>query len=282
MTPLFRLANKRSLLQDDLYGVAKEDDVADISARFESLLSDRLGNPSKYRFPVRAALVAQFWWPMTCAGFVKLLNSTLQFIPSLLLWQLLGSIQSSTSDSSDWHGFAYAGAMFVAMTARTLTENNYFQAVTKVGFHCRSALSTAVYRKSLRMSPVARQDTPIGTIVNLMQLDAQRIDSLIQMLHVTWDAWYQIAGVSVLLSNGMLSRWCFTSRPPTPCAVHGHPWSISRPREPCRPVVHDSADAYPGSSHEENADTSHGHHHRQRPTHQGHERSAAGAVVSAA
>ena len=80
-----------------------------------------------------------------------------------------------------------------------LAENAYFQAVTKVGFHCRTALSTSVYRKALRMSPVARQDTPVGTIVNLMQLDAQRIDSLVLQLHTAWDSWYQILGYMLIL-----------------------------------------------------------------------------------
>lgn len=198
MTPLFTLANKRSLVQGDLYGVAAEDDVVAISGAFERILADRLADPARYKNPVRSALWAQFRWPFIRAGILKLCNSTLNFAPSLLLWQLLEAIQSG-GDGIDWHGFAYAGIMFAAMTIRTVIENSYFQQVTKVGFHCRSALSTAVYRKALRMSPVARQDTPVGQIVNLMQLDAQRIDTLIQQLHTSWDSWYQIAGYMAIL-----------------------------------------------------------------------------------
>ena len=165
MTPLFTLANKRSLLQSDLFGVAAEDDVAAISARFETILHELLENPKKYKFPVRSALWAQFKWPLIRSGLVKMLNSTLQFAPSLLLWQLLETIQSGGSGSSDWRGFAFAGAMFVAMCARTLTENAYFQAVTKVGFHCRSVLSTAVYRKALRMSPVGESTVKLQCLM---------------------------------------------------------------------------------------------------------------------
>lgn len=42
----------------------------------------------------------------------------------------------------------------------------------------RSLISTAVYRKSLRLSPAARQRSTVGEIVNMMQLDANRLDQV--------------------------------------------------------------------------------------------------------
>lgn len=40
----------------------------------------------------------------------------------------------------------------------------------------RTALTAAVYRKSLRLAPAARQAATTGEVVNLMQLDSQRLE----------------------------------------------------------------------------------------------------------
>ena len=64
----------------------------------------------------------------------------------------------------------------------------------------RSALSTAVYRKSLRLSAAARQDRTLGEIVNLMQLDSQKIEGFMNMVHNLWDGLYQICGYLAILT----------------------------------------------------------------------------------
>ena len=71
--------------------------------------------------------------------------------------------------------------------------------MVRVGFQMRTALTTSVYRKALRLSPVARQETPTGQIVNLMQLDTNRLDMFMMQLHVLWDGAYQILTNLVLL-----------------------------------------------------------------------------------
>jgi hypothetical protein len=48
-------------------------------------------------------------------------------------------------------------------------------------------LSTAVYAKSLRLTAAARQTKTLGEIVNLMQIDASKIEGFITQLHVIWD-----------------------------------------------------------------------------------------------
>ena len=211
---LFRAANARPpgggppmLPLRAVFRLSASDRVDPLAARFEALLAAAAaraagGDVEDGRGPVRAALTEMFWRPMAAAGAVKFVNSTLQFAPSLLLYGLLNAISSEAvaAGTPAWPGYAYAAALGLAIVARVLTENNYFQRVVRVGFQIRAALTAAIYRKALRMSPTARQETPVGKIVNLMQLDSTRLESLMMQLHVSWDAFYQILGYMAILS----------------------------------------------------------------------------------
>ena len=65
--------------------------------------------------------------------------------------------------------------------------------------HARSSVITAVYSKSLRLSNGAKQADSVGQMVNLMSVDAQRLNSLLPYLHNIWSSPLQI-----LLSLAML------------------------------------------------------------------------------
>ncbi len=90
----------------------------------------------------------------------------------------LAAAQAGTARNIKWEGYIWALLMFFSFGVRTFVENQYFHRVVRVGFQIRSCLTASVYRKALRLSPVARQETPTGQVVNLMQLDATRIDQV--------------------------------------------------------------------------------------------------------
>lgn len=49
-----------------------------------------------------------------------------------------------------------------------------------------------MYRKSLRLAPSARQNATVGEIVNYMQIDASRLESLPASVHTIWDSAFQV------------------------------------------------------------------------------------------
>lgn len=61
-----------------------------------------------------------------------------------------------------------------------------------VGMHIRTALISAVYRKSLLISNSAKKDSSTGEVVNLMQVDAQIFAELMPYLNMVWSAPLQI------------------------------------------------------------------------------------------
>jgi hypothetical protein len=91
-------------------------------------------------------------------------------------------------DAPAWQGYAYSLAMFGAAVLQSiflhqvcsaklpcldLPSRQYFHRVMTTGMRLRSAVATAVFQKSLRLSNSARQGTTVGEMVNLMTVDAQ-------------------------------------------------------------------------------------------------------------
>eukprot|EP00171_Calliarthron_tuberculosum_P018713 IDg18713t1 len=58
-----------------------------------------------------------------------------------------------------------------------------------------------LYDKSLRMSPSARAGSSVGEIVNLMQMDSQRVGDFAQIAHILWSAPIQLVVSVALLFN---------------------------------------------------------------------------------
>ena len=198
--PLFQAGNNHELKVSELLPVIPADMPTIVSATFEAHL-ERLvaaGDPT----PVTSAIKAQFWKPFVQAGILKFFNSSSRLMPPIFLNQLLTAIASSSQDPTTVSakvGWVWVFALFFSLVIGTFIENAYFKAVSRIGWQVRTAITSAVYRKSLRLSPVSRLDTPVGQIVNLMQLDATRLETVTLQLHVIWDGLFQIVSNMVLL-----------------------------------------------------------------------------------
>ena len=135
------------------------------------------------------------------AGLVKLANSTSQFCFPIFLSLIVSFIQGDYNENPNamYIGLGFCFTLFLAMCLKAVLENQYFHLVVRGGFQLRSALSTAIYSKSLRLTAASRQTKTLGEIVNLMQIDASKMEGFVTNLHVIWDGMYQITGYVIIL-----------------------------------------------------------------------------------
>lgn len=63
---------------------------------------------------------------------------------------------------------------------QTVCLHQYFHSCFRCGMRIRSALVALVYTKALRLSPDARAQHSIGDTMNLISVDAQRIEDLMR------------------------------------------------------------------------------------------------------
>ena len=151
----------------------------------------------------RAVLVTH-WKTLVLSGILKAVDTALLLAQPVLVNRLIGFIMSSASAQNPrpvGEGIGWAFALLAAPLLKTINENQYFLTAMRIGMRVRSSLQGVVYNKSLMMSPSARASSSLGQIVNLMQLDTQRIGDFFQFFHVLWAAPAQIVVTVVLLYN---------------------------------------------------------------------------------
>ena len=128
-------------------------------------------------------ILAQFWAsPLTKAamkmyskefvvsGIFKFFNTLIQFVPSLIIARILkiaemgadpSAISSGLYAAAQQQGILLTLMLLLSLCVKTFLENQYFDIVTTLGANIRGAISSAIYRKSLKLSPSGRQNNTV-------------------------------------------------------------------------------------------------------------------------
>lgn len=206
--PLFSRASAlhregKALEHEDLVPLTEEDHGDVLSERFDSGW-DSAKPEASTEAKLRKAILRVLGTRLYIAGAIKFFNTSLQFAFPLLLNAILKFFEDiqSGKDVPSRRGYILSVCLFVAIASKAITENSYFHRTYRCSWQARSAVSAAVYHKSLRM---ARSTSTLGELVNLMQVDATKIEMFVPQIHVLWDGIFQIAGYLTIL--GTLIGW---------------------------------------------------------------------------
>ncbi|KZV80265.1 multidrug resistance-associated ABC transporter [Exidia glandulosa HHB12029] len=219
LTPFMRLGTKKYVTAEDLYNMPEADQTVNLGAR--------LYNAMKKHDNLWLALARAYGWPMFVALVLKVFQDLLAFAqPQLLrlLLRFLPRYQASRSshvpldynsffalaglydDSPEREvpliqGFAIAGLMFFAALTQTAILHQYFQRCFETGMRVRAGLVRAIYDKALVLSCTERTTRATGDIVNLMSVDATRLQDLCTYGLITVSGPLQITLAFVSLYN---------------------------------------------------------------------------------
>ncbi|KAH9589496.1 Multidrug resistance-associated protein 1, variant 2 [Schistosoma haematobium] len=152
----------------------------------------------KMKFSLLYALMKTYGKTLLWSAFLKFLYDILVFVNPLLLKLLLNFLQNTQSEPI-WHGYLYAIAIFIDTSVQSLILQSYFHIVFKLGMNIKTAITAAVYRKSLRLSNKARYQSTTGQIMNLMSSDAQQFVQLMPFINILWSGPFQITIAMVFL-----------------------------------------------------------------------------------
>jgi len=205
LEPLFWLGFKRPLVFEDLFQLDKRFQSGNLSEKFmlewqKELDRSATLNKSPSLPRVLAKIFGRTWFPM---GFLKFI-SDLTNIASPLMSEFIISFVAAKAKGGpdappDWMGYALVAGIFFLQIFTTVAQNYYFAITMQVGMSLRAMFTAVIYRKSLRLSGLARQDFTGGKIMNIVSSDLTRLDMISPYLQFVWTAPAQIIIIVALL-----------------------------------------------------------------------------------
>ncbi|KAI1432337.1 metal resistance protein YCF1 [Xylaria sp. CBS 124048] len=228
MTPMMKFGYKQYLTEDDLWGLSRDATTRATGDRFEQAWQYELAHRKKPNLWI--ALFKAYGGPYLIATVFKLMNDLSAFTQPQLLRFLISFVESYGEGKIPQpaiQGAAIAIAMFFVAALQTIMIHQYFQLAFVTGMHIKSGLTSAIYKKSLKLSNEGRSSKSTGDIVNYMAVDAQRLQDLTQFAQQAWSApfqiticmislyqlvgWSMLSGVGVMLImipiNGFIARF---------------------------------------------------------------------------
>jgi ATP-binding cassette subfamily C (CFTR/MRP) protein 1 len=192
MTPMMKQGYKKFLTEDDLWNLAKRDTTKATGSKFQEAWEYELENrknPSLWMAIFRA-----FNGPYFRGALFKTVSDSLAFVQPQLLKLLIQFVNSYTTKDPEpvIRGAAIALAMFAVSVGQTMALHQYFQRAFETGMRIKTALTSAIYSKSLKLSNEGKASKSTGDIVNYMAVDTQRLQDLTQYGQQLWSAPYQI------------------------------------------------------------------------------------------
>lgn len=220
LQPLFTRAaalhkEGKALQEGDLTPLAAQDHGSSIEERFENVWNTWKAG-KEYKTPqaelesrVLASLLGVCKHRMIAAGILKFFNTGLQFTFPLVLQAILKFLEESQANtlpsSEKYKGYWLSALLGIFIASKAMTESRYFHMVNRCSWQVKTAVSASVYRKSLRLAARSQHSTTLGELVNLMQVDASKMELMVPQTHVLWDGAFQSTGYMIIL--GTLIGW---------------------------------------------------------------------------
>ncbi|KAK3795110.1 hypothetical protein RRG08_028311 [Elysia crispata] len=118
---------------------------------------------------------------------------SIQFLLPVLTNLLIEFVQSKEAKNHiEWHGYALVGAFFVVTFVYSVLFNQNSFRGASIGMKVKTALISAVYKKSLTMNNETKRKFTVGSIVNLMALDCQVLQDVTSNIFIVLSAPFQI------------------------------------------------------------------------------------------
>ena len=99
---------------------------------------------------------------------------------------LIAHVESQGSEDAEpgWKGYVYAITMLITLVLTSISNAFSAHYMYILGMHIKTVVTSAVYKKALKLSGTAKKESTVGEIVNLMAVDVQRFMDLVPYLNM--------------------------------------------------------------------------------------------------
>lgn len=117
-----------------------------------------------------------------------------------LITNFVNYLLGKSDDSSNRDGLILAFFFFFAKTLESLTQRQWYFGTHRVGIQVRAALTVMIYKKSISINAAGPSN---GKIINLINVDVERIGDFSWYIHKIWLLPVQIALALIILYRNL-------------------------------------------------------------------------------
>nr|KAG5688925.1 hypothetical protein BaRGS_014910 [Batillaria attramentaria] len=110
--------------------------------------------------------------------FLQKAVSDLFFLLSPVILGALIKYLAERPEGLEWQGYVLCVSMFLTLIIKSMLFAHAMFLAARLGIRMKSTLIAAVYRKALTMNNSTKNSATVGEIVNLMSVDAQRVQDV--------------------------------------------------------------------------------------------------------
>ena len=186
MTSFLRKGWKNPLTENDLYDLHPSERCETNHGKWEANWN-KLANQryNKKAISVLKPVFKTFGWSYLVSSFIQLMSVLFNQASPQALNLLIGFISSG---EEEWKGYVYMLLLVGINLLVIILNSQYFLQQLVISLRMKSALTSAIYRKSFRLSCKSRKERSIGESVNLIQIDSQRLQDVISSLNTLWSS----------------------------------------------------------------------------------------------
>ncbi|XP_074030611.1 ATP-binding cassette subfamily C member 4 [Leptinotarsa decemlineata] len=196
---IFTSGFKKDLEDDDLYDIIRNCKSRKCADKLEHSLKHetRRSKPSTYR-----ALWNCYGIKYICLGIISLLMHLVgDYLEPEAISKLVGYFKPGQTTMTLYDALFYAGIMLGLKLLHAFYRNNYSIFMSQLALQIRTAFSSIIYRKVLKLSPKALENTSLGNIVTVITKDVNQFQGAIWLLNDLWIAIVQTFFICYLIYN---------------------------------------------------------------------------------
>ncbi|KAE8730152.1 DNA-binding protein GT-1 [Hibiscus syriacus] len=196
LNPLFERGRIEKLELHHIPSVPESETADNASSSLEDSL--RKHKAESYILP--KAVARTIWKSLVVNAVFAGLNTVASYIGPFLITSFVNFLTEKYDGSSYQYGLFLAFIFFFSKTAESLTQRLWYFGAHRIGIRVRAALTVLIYKKSISTKFVGPSN---GKIINLINVDAERIGDFCWYIHGVWLLPIQVFLALVILYRNM-------------------------------------------------------------------------------
>ncbi|XP_056698801.1 ABC transporter C family member 3-like isoform X2 [Spinacia oleracea] len=194
---------KKTLDLEDVPSLSGKDDVSESHMIFRNCMeSSRNGSDKKVTsMSLVRSLILTTWVDIVLTACLCLIKTLASYVGPYLIDTFVQYLNGKREFKNQ--GYVLVSAFFVSKLVECLSRRHWFFRLQVVGIRAKAVLIESIYNKALTLSCRSKQGHTSGEMINLMSVDAERIDDFSWYMHDPWMVILKVALALLLLYKSL-------------------------------------------------------------------------------